>query len=91
MKIAFDIDGTLLDYENNPNEEVIKLLKWFKNQGHYIIVWSGGGFDYAKRIVEKLDLPVDEVTFKGNTVPDIAFDDQEVKLGEINIQIKTPL
>ena len=61
MYIAFDVDDTLivpavaLDLENDtPNYEVIALKKWFQNQGHYMIIWSGGGNSYAEMWARKL-------------------------------------
>jgi phosphoserine phosphatase len=56
MKIAFDIDDTLIIPSvatgfdrDTPNYEMINLYKWFESQGHYMIIWSGGGVDYAKQ------------------------------------------
>jgi hypothetical protein len=49
-----------------PHEAHIKLLKQFKVRGHYIIVWSQGGYEWAKAVVETLGLTewVDEVKTK---------------------------
>ena len=60
MKIAFDVDDTLIipsiatDFgRDTPNYETINLYKWFQSQGHYMIIWSGGGQDYAKQWAER--------------------------------------
>ena len=63
MKIAFDIDDTLiipavatgLD-RDTPNYETIAIYKWFQAQGHTMILWSGSGMDWAQTWGEKLGL-----------------------------------
>ena len=95
MRIAFDIDDTLIIPavatnmpSDTPNYDVIAILKWFQKQGHTIIIWSGGGIDYAKTWGEKLGLqpfvtiPKDK---KGGV--DIAFDDCMVDLATVNIKV----
>lgn len=60
--IAFDIDGTLISNENglgqeHLNIEVFQLLILFsKMKNTDVIVWSGGGKDYAIQIVTKYGL-----------------------------------
>ena len=61
MKVAFDIDKTLwlVDNErgkNFPNHELVNVLKWFHKNGDEVFVWSTGGEDYAKEIVEKIGI-----------------------------------
>lgn len=92
VTIAFDVDGTLIDSEGNTNwrqTELLRLLSRFKNVD--IIVWSGGGKDYAEAIVRKLDLGKyvkrcesknhlgksadGRHLFKPDLEPDIAIDD----------------
>lgn len=95
MTIAFDIDDTLiippeatgLDMDT-PNYETIKIYNWFKTQGHTMVVWSGGGVDYARRWSDKLGLQPDMVVGKGSILVDIAFDDCDVKLGIVNVKVK---
>lgn len=41
--VAFDVDGTLLDYRNVPRQEIIALLKII-SLNHDVYVWSGGEF-----------------------------------------------
>lgn len=96
MKIAFDVDDTLivpsiaLGYEvDTPNYEVIALFKWFQNQGHHMIIWSGGGVDYAKHWASKLGLKADEYPMKEKRDDiDLAFDDCDVILAKVNIKVK---
>lgn len=73
-KIAFDIDDTTLipsvvteSGDNIPNYEVIAVLRWFQNNGHEIILWSGSGVDWAKRWGEKFGLEPFTVRMKEKT------------------------
>ena len=93
MKIAFDIDGTLINIEGHPyckpdtpRYEVIELYRIFEDFEYDIYIWSGGGLDYAKRWAERLGLD-GKIVQKGSFVPDIAIDDEEVKLGKINMKV----
>lgn len=101
MKIAFDIDDTILvpsvvsgSGENVPNYEVIAIYRWFQAQGHWMILWSGSGVDWATRWGEKFDLNPSEVRVKsqrdGEPWPDIdiCFDDCDVKLARVNVKVK---
>jgi hypothetical protein len=55
-----------------------------------MIVWSGGGIDYATHWRDKLGLKA-EVLEKGSFVPDLAFDDMahesEFNLGKVNVPV----
>lgn len=92
--ICFDVDGTLIDSEGEVNWRITDLLRTlsrFKNTR--IIVWSGGGAEYAKMTVRRLGIEnyVDDYASKnhlgrdseGNHMfdpalkPDIAIDDIE--------------
>jgi hypothetical protein len=99
MKIAFDIDDTLLipsvargndvSGDNVPNYEVIAVLRFFQAQGHEIILWSGSGVDWAKRWGEKFGLEPFTVRIKEKDENiDIAFDDCEVDLARVNVRVK---
>ena len=97
MKIAFDVDDTLIIPSvatgfptDTPNYEVIALYRWFQAQGHYMIIWSGSGVDYAKRWAEKLGLHADEFPVKQTgTDVDLAFDDvSNALLGKVTVQVK---
>jgi len=96
MRIAFDIDDTLLipsvasGYgRDTPNYETIAVLKWFQSQGHEIILWSGSGVDWAKTWGEKFGLEPFTVQIKeeDETVA-ICFDDCDVNLAAVNIKVK---
>lgn len=95
MKIAFDIDDTLivpciatgLDRET-PNYENIAVLKWFQANGHEIVLWSGSGMDWAKTWGEKLNLIPFEVRIKQKSDDiDICFDDCIVDLAKVNVRV----
>jgi hypothetical protein len=96
MKIAFDIDDTLYKIvgiaprlRQIPDYEVIQLLLLLHKFGAEIIVWSGGGVDYAEGIVNKLGLDgIVKVKAKGSVKVDLTFDDQDIKLGTLNFWIK---
>ncbi len=82
--IAFDVDGTLINMKNAPKYWVIELLLWFKEAEWDIIIWSGGGVDYAQMVVRKLGLEeIVRVVPKGSEKVDIAVDDMAD--GEYNI------
>lgn len=95
MRIAFDVDDTLIIPavamsmpSDTPNYELIAVYKWFQKQGHTMVVWSGGGIDYAKRWAEKLALLPCEFRIKEKSDEiDIAFDDCMVDLAKVNIRV----
>lgn len=91
MIIAFDVDGTLLDYEDKPRKEIIELLKALDQPENTVVVWSGGGEEYARMVVERLGLEkyVHMTSSKINRhlKVDLAIDDQEVKLGKLNLRV----
>lgn len=96
MIIAFDVDDTLilppeatgLD-RDTPNYETIAIYRWFQSQGNTMIIWSGGGVDYAKMWADKLGLKPDYIAPKQKTdAVDIAFDDCNVDLGKVNVKVK---
>lgn len=110
--IAFDVDGTILNNEGIPPEtpthlrpqcgvnlEVIMLLQILskKMKNTKVIVWSGGGKEYAESIVRRYGLEkyvhrcygkeeYDETT-EGKV--DICFDDVHAcELAEKNLIVK---
>ena len=96
MIIAFDVDGTLFDEYANPNYEVIDILRWFLRNGDRVIIWSGGGQDYARMQADKLGFTFEETGIEAYSKgldqadirkPDICFDDEFVQLGVVNIKI----
>lgn len=100
MIIAFDVDDTLIipaiardgvadTGADVPNYETIELFRWFQQQGHAMVVWSGGGEDYALMWARKLGLePCSIWTKEKNNRVDIAFDDCDVDLAKVNVKVK---
>lgn len=105
--IAFDIDGTLLDNEGVPpktpphlrpktsvNLEAIMLLQILsKMKNTRIIVWSGGGLDYALDFVRLYGLEKYVDKCYGKIAPeehvDICFDDvHSCEMADKNIIVK---
>jgi len=94
-RIIFDVDGTLIDFEENPRHEIIDLLRSFYSLGNKIYVHSGGGTDYAKQWVRKLGLTkyvsgaFCKARITESYIPqyEIAFDDEVVKYGRANIRV----
>lgn len=89
--IAFDVDGTLVSVDGKPRPEVIELLKAFQNLGYTVAVWSGGGVDYAKGWVNRLNIENVQVVRKGSFVPELAVDDIDTcALGKSLIWVGPP-
>ncbi len=97
--IAVDVDGTLIkdggvrgDISNERIVELVKTLSSFKNVR--IVVWSGGGKDYAQRWVTLLGLEkhVWRVASKmehEEIQADIAIDDiQDTAIGKMNLIVR---
>lgn len=67
MKVAFDVDGTLIYPDSDtPRYEVIALFKSLESFGCDMYIWSGGGINYAQRWSEKLGL---KATIKPKRAP----------------------
>lgn len=60
MNIYIDIDGTLTDEPlkkwGNPIWERIRRVEYLVNLGYRVVIWSGGGHDYANEWVRKHQL-----------------------------------
>ncbi len=99
--VAFDVDGTLIGHSIMgdgtywPHDGIVSLAKTlsrFKNVK--VVVWSGGGKDYASRMGRWLGL--DEYVWKyasktehDQIKPDIAIDDiQDTAIGVINLIVR---
>lgn len=103
IRVAFDVDGTLL-YDNGtegmpnsnygtPRYDVIQLFHLLKSFGCDMYIWSGGGVDYARRHAEKLGL-IATIVAKGSFKPEITIDDMDLdmraherSLGLVNLQV----
>ncbi len=97
--VAFDVDGTLItntgatpDIANGRIVELLKTLASFKNVR--IVVWSGGGKEYAERWGRLTG--VDDYVWKyaskmehKEIQADIAIDDiQDTAIGKINLIVR---
>lgn len=96
MIVAFDCDGTLQTLEDKPNYHVIDLLRWFIANGDKIIIWSGGGHDYAERVARRLGLYDPKIRFMSKSMasmlpedekPQITVDDEGARMGLVNIKV----
>lgn len=85
MRVAFDVDGTLRDYQyekRTPLVDLARVLLLLRGECE-VIVWSGGGLSNAQRAVEEFGLtgaiampkPHGWEQIK-NCAVDIAFDDE---------------
>ena len=91
IKIAFDVDGTLIGDKGKVNKNIrtlLVILSSFKNVK--IIVWSGSGELYARQVAQEIGIKqyVDQYAsknhlgkengkhiFNPDITPDIAIDD----------------
>lgn len=106
MIVAFDVDGTIYGspwaHKGEPvlNVKTIQLMQLLREhvQNIKIIVWSGGGKEYAEQIVIKFGLErwVDECFSKQeyddiiNGKVDLAFDDEfNFDMAKVNLIVKT--
>jgi len=74
LKVAFDVDYTLINEHYQPIHRNIDLFRWFEEQGHDMIIWSGGGLEYARNFASRLGLKA-RVIQKCSEEVDIAVDD----------------
>ena len=90
MIVAFDVDGILIDDEDQPRWPIIDMLRAFHALGWETWVWSGGGDDYARMWVNRLGLApfvtrIAHKTHDGLEWPDVAVDDERATLGLMNL------
>lgn len=96
--IAFDCDGTLLSLQDNPIHKNIQHLLWYINNGDRVIVWSGGGRQYAETIARRVlgnvylekGLIICSMKNKEQAEklkPDICYDDEFVELAKVNVKV----
>lgn len=95
MTVAFDCDGTLIDViEDQPRPEIVEIAKALMRAKHDVTIWSGGGERYAQLVARRCGLDGMEATARAKPVGaniqgivDVAFDDQAVVYGKINIRV----
>jgi len=97
--VAFDVDGTLINGDFEKYGNMLQLLVSFLTQKWKnvdVIVWSGGGADYARTQLERTSdffrgrqiwhskLEYEQLRLKYAKI--IAFDDiQDTALGDVNL------
>jgi hypothetical protein len=98
VAICFDVDGTLIDeeIEHHSTLALLRLLGLQKWKNVDVIVWSGGGKEYAETIGRRLSfanvkyhskLEHPELRKKYDKI--IAIDDiQDTRLGDINLIVR---
>ena len=91
--IAFDVDGTLIDFDDKPRWHVVELAEQLAFLPNRVIIWSGGGKDYAETVARRLGFHVSDGPTLGSEVEcfgkfdsnvpivDIAFDDETMLKG----------
>jgi hydroxymethylpyrimidine pyrophosphatase-like HAD family hydrolase len=79
LNISIDVDGTLLDENENINPVTCEKLRQLKSNGHRLQLWSTGGADYAHKTAVKHNLT--NVFASYATKADVAFDDILESLG----------
>lgn len=89
-QIAFDVDGTLIDQDGKPRYEIIEIYRMFESLGCHMIIWSGGGENYAQNIANRLGLKAEIIRkcHKDRYI-DIAFDDVGIDTDNPNINVTT--
>ncbi len=100
--VAFDVDGTLIDGDN-VHINTVSLMDFFSKQNWKnvdVIVWSGGGADYARTMMKRITGQYADFNVKYHSKLDykelrkkydkiIAFDDiQDTRLGDVNLIVR---
>lgn len=96
LNVAFDIDDTIYKINidkkrQEPDYEIIAVLKWFARNGDHVYLWSAAGPDYCKIMAEKFGIdcyvkdyiPKPELHAQNRDI-DISFDDCEIGLAKVN-------
>lgn len=86
MIVAFDCDGTLIDFNDEPRREMVELCRALHSETNRVrvIIWSGGGKGYAEQVARKCGLRGIECFAKFDAKcpnVDIAFDDDTTVRG----------
>lgn len=101
--VAFDVDGTLIGEGDRVHANMLQILASFlmqKWKNVDVIVWSGGGADYARTMIERYGgdyfrgrniwyskLEYQKLRQKYDKI--IAFDDiQDTRLGDANLIVR---
>ena len=73
----------------HPIKRNVKLFKLFEDMGCDMIVWSSGGTEYAKEVVDTLHLHARvEKKFDPDVKPNLVFDDYPMKkVGKVMITV----
>lgn len=98
VAICFDVDGTLID-EDMQHHSTLALLRVLGLQNWKnldVIVWSGGGKDYAQTIGTRLELDnvkyyskLEHQELRKKYAKLIAIDDiQDTRLGDVNLIVR---
>lgn len=101
VAICFDVDGTLIDEdeEHDSTLSVLRTLTLQKWKNVDIIVWSGGGKQYAETIGNRLELysvkyhsKLEHQELRKKYAKLIAIDDiQDTRLGDVNLIVKNKI
>lgn len=90
--VAVDVDNTLIGHENRVNWDVVDLIRALSNLGAIVVVWSGGGKQYAEMWARRLGLEpfVDEFRAKDKSLnPTFTVDDgPETDFGCPNLLVR---
>jgi len=85
MMIYVDIDGTLTDtaggsgaHWGNANHrvDVISKLKAMQAEGHFIVLWSWAGTEYARKVADELKARYGVEVVAALQKPDLIVDDE---------------
>lgn len=71
-----DIDGTLINHNDQPIPHVVNFVKKMFKKGAQLVAWSQGGGDYAKRVCS--DLRIAHMFKAFLDKPDFYVDDKEI-------------
>jgi hypothetical protein len=93
--VSCDIDGTLIDIDDQPNRDVVELLGCLHRLGAKIIFMSGGGANYALMWARRCSVDQYGSAFLTKPSPkdaealgiDLHLDDQLTGYGKISFQI----
>lgn len=90
MLIHFDVDGTLITFQEQPRDEIISMLKAVHRK-NAVNVWSRGGKEYAEEWGVRLGLPQDVGYYDKSDPkapkPDVNVDDEELDLAPVTIRV----